>query len=287
MKLTIFTPAYNRGDTLPRLYESLLEQSCFDFEWLIVDDGSTDNTALVVEEFLKETKFPVRYCYKENGGKHTAHNLALSLAKGKWFFCVDSDDYLTCGAVADLVAALDTESRGVAAYKQMPNGKLFSGEFPAAVTACHFGELIKTYGCEGEFSLVFPTDLLKKYPFPVFAGERFVTESVVYDRLDGECEFLLLPKAVTVCQYQEDGYSQNANSLMARNPNGYCLYFMQRVDWAPSFSQRVACAGKYWCFRLICKNPELDYRGKHPVLTLLCLPLGIVFRIYYKCIRGF
>ena len=97
--LTVFTPAYNRAVTLPRLYESLLRQTCFDFEWLIIDDGSSDDTSRLIHSFTGEGKFPVRYVYKENGGKHTAHNLALEEAEGEWFLCVDSDDTLAPDAV--------------------------------------------------------------------------------------------------------------------------------------------------------------------------------------------
>ena len=92
MKLTVFTPTYNRAVLLPRLYGSLLCQTCHEFEWLIVDDGSTDDTAKAAEIYIGNGNFPVRYVKKENGGKHTAHNLALEYAQGEWFFCVDSED---------------------------------------------------------------------------------------------------------------------------------------------------------------------------------------------------
>lgn len=285
--LTIFTPSYNRARQLPRLYKSLLEQSRFDFEWLIVDDGSSDDTAQVVQTFTGDGKFPVRYCYKENGGKHTAYNLALEQAAGQWFFCVDSDDYLAPGAVADILEAVAASKniQGLIAYKQTQDGTRLSGRFPDGVSTCKMHELSMKYGCGGEFSLVFATSLAKKYPFPVFAGERFVTESVVYDRIDREAQLHLLPRVLTVCEYQADGYSQNANAVMKKNPTGYCLYFLQRIDLQRSFAARVIHAGKYWGFRWISKNKTLRYEGKHKALVALAVIPGILFRVYYKLFR--
>jgi glycosyltransferase involved in cell wall biosynthesis len=274
---------------LPRLYESLRSQTTSDFEWLVVDDGSTDDTDKLVRQFASEAGFPVRYRYKENGGKHTAYNLGLELAEGKWFFCVDSDDFLAPDAVERIVSATKelSQEQGIIAYKQDTAGKLLSGSFPEDVRFVRFNDLTQRYGCDGEFSLIFSTDLARKYPFPVFSGEKFVTESVVYDWISEECEMLLLPRAVTVCEYQQDGYSQNANAVMGRNPSGFCLYFMQRIDMMPSLVSKIVCAGKYWCFRWISKNKTLRYTGKNGFLCTLGWPVGLIFRVYYKAARGF
>ena len=99
MLLTVCTPTYNRAHTLPRLYESLVRQTSQDFEWLVVDDGSTDNTRELVDGWVAEGRIRIRYVYKENGGKPSAHNLGVRMAAGELFFCVDSDDYLTDNAV--------------------------------------------------------------------------------------------------------------------------------------------------------------------------------------------
>ena len=287
--LTVFTPVYNRAETLTRLYESLQKQTCTDFEWLIIDDGSTDDTPKLAQSFLWEPRFPVRYQRKENGGKHTAHNLALTLAQGTWFLCVDSDDYLTQDAVQTLTAELKDlqPNRGIIAYKQDVSGKRLSREFPEDLQYSYMNELIIEHGCAGEFTLIFPTALVREYPFPVFPGERFVTESVVYDQIDRNCRMLLLPKVITVCEYQPDGYSQNVSRLMATNPCGYSLYFMQRVDVSPSWKGKIVSAGKYWCFRWRGRNCVVSYTGKHKLLTGLGIPLGMIFHIYYKWVRKF
>ena len=286
--LTVFTPAYNRADMLPRLYRSLCDQTCKDFEWLIIDDGSTDETAFVVQAFVNERKINIRYIKKENGGKHTAHNLALEEAAGEWFFCVDSDDLLASDAVEKLIkklAHLKGED-GIIAYKEDLKGRLLSDPFPEGVQKTQMYRLAVDYGCSGEFSLAFATNFARKFPFPVFPGERFVTECVVYDRMDQQGEFALLPEVITVCEYQADGYSSDASRLMKRNPSGYCLYFLQRIDLQSKRLKRLITAGKYWCFRWICKRKELKYAGDHKALTALAVIPGLCFRIYYKLFRG-
>lgn len=283
MTLTLFTPAYNRAHTLPRLYESLRKQTCFDFEWLIIDDGSTDGTAEAAKGFTGEGKFPVRYVYKENGGKHTAHNLALNEARGDWFLCVDSDDTLSPTAVADILAAAHSlpENTGIASYKTDLEGTLLGRPFPED------RRFAKMHTLSGEFAYAFPTAWAKQFPFPTYPGERFISECVIYDRMDAKGQMLLLPKVTMPCEYQPDGYSHGINRLMKRNPLGFCLYFLQRIDLMPGRKQRLVIAGKYQCFRLIGGKQAPGYTGPHKLTAALAWPLGLCFRLYYKLLRGF
>ena len=286
MMLSIFTPSYNRAESLPRLYRSLLAQSSYDFEWLIIDDGSTDHTADVVMGFTGEGHFPIRYLRKENGGKHTAHNLALQEARGEWFLCVDSDDVLAPTAVADLLDAVQPDINGIVSYKTDFFGNYLCSEFPHDLKTEKFYRLSMFHGCSGEYTLAFPIAFAKEFPFPVFQGERFISESVIYDRMDQHGSMLLLPKVTTLCEYQADGLSGNINALMKKNPCGFCLYFLQRIDLQQALFHRLVYAGKYHCFRLICKNSALRYAGKHRISVALAALLGLVFRIYYKLFRN-
>ncbi len=289
MRLTIFTPTYNRADKLDRLYQSLLRQSCPAFEWLIVDDGSTDGTEAVVSVFQSgAAAFPIRYVRQENGGKHRAYNRALELAEGDCFFCVDSDDWLAEDAVEHLLEACESlnERLFIAAYKQDEQGKRLSTEFPG-IRECTLRELSDKYRCGGEYSLIFPIGLARKFPFPVFDGEKFMGEAVIYDRIGMVADVRLLPQVLTVCEYQEDGLSNNLNRIMQRNPAGYCLYFMQRIDLAPSLKERIITAGKYHCFCSFAGEKQSEYTGKYRRLVRLTRPLGALFRVYYVRKRGF
>lgn len=282
--ITVFTPAYNRATTLPRLYDSLCQQTSFDFEWLIVDDGSTDSTQTVVASFSPDF-FPIRYIKKENGGKHTAYNLALQHARGVYFLCVDSDDFLTPDAIESLCGAVSLDC-GICAYKATINGKRLSSEFPSGIREATSTALYSAFNCRGEYTFAYPLHIARKVPFPVFSGETFVTESVVYDQLDKLCKVRLLPKVITICEYQPDGLSARAIELMKRNPAGYCLYFMQRIDLVSSFSKRLFMAGKYQCFGILAHKNRTPYCGEHPILTVVCYPIGLLFRVYYKLFRG-
>lgn len=288
MMLTIFTPTYNRADKLERIFISLCKQNCLDFEWLIIDDGSTDHTQDVVKSFMKAAPFSIRYCFQNNGGKHRAYNRALMLARGEFLFCVDSDDWLPEHAVRYIEAASKDliSKQYIVAYKLDEKGRQLSGEFPdAPVTSIR--ELDEKYRCNGEFSLVFPMGLARQYPFPEFDGERFITESVVYDRIDLAAQPKLLPKTLTICEYQSEGLTNNLNKIMKNNPAGYCLFFVQRIDIQSSFVKRVICAGKYQCFCLFAGNKKTTYNGRHRFLVTLSTPVGWAFACYYKWRRGF
>lgn len=283
--ITVFTPTYNREETLRRLYDSLCRQTSFDFEWLIVDDGSTDNTENTVSMF-SSAYFSIRYVKKKNGGKHTAYNLALEHAMGTYLLCVDSDDFLTPDAIEVLCEAVSSDC-GICAYKSTVDGIALSSEFPPKVKETTTFGLYSELNCCGEYTFVYPVNIARKAPFPVFAGESFVTESVVYDRLDKLCEVSLLPKVITICEYQPDGLSARATELMKRNPAGYCLYFMQRIDLVDGLVTRLLMAGKYQCFGIMAQKNRTAYRGKHQLLTAVSFPLGLLFLLYYKLFRGF
>ena len=287
MLFTIFTPAYNRADKLQQIYDSLKNQLSTECEWLIIDDGSKDETDKTVDEFLKKTSMNIRYIKKDNGGKHTAHNLAVDIARGKYFMCLDSDDYLVDGIIGKLLEELKklNGEEGIIAYKSDQNNKLLSNAFPNTEYVLNTYELASKYKCLGEFVFVYPTQLLKKNKFPVFDGERFITECVLYDRLYNPMK--LFAEIVEICEYQPDGLSNNLNEIMKKNPAGYCLYFMQRIDMQKSIMRRIMTIGKYHYFCKLAGNKKSGYTGKYKALVILFKPLGAICSLYYKKLRGF
>lgn len=235
MRITVFTPAYNRGNLIERLYRSLQRQTFTDFEWVVVDDGSTDDTEVRFARFCREeNKFPIRYVKTKNGGKHRAINCGLKMAAGDLFFIVDSDDYLTDDALEgiDLVEKSIPEDRktefcGVCGLKSYENssmiGQSFSGEY-LDITVLER----KKYGITGDKSEVFYTSILQRYPFPEFEGERFMTECVVWDKIAADgYKMRFYNRISTVCNYLEDGLTSQGGTLFQRNPKGYGLYLYQ------------------------------------------------------------
>lgn len=233
MKITVFTPTYNRAHIIENLYRSLQRQTFRDFEWLIVDDGSTDGTAELVTSW--SAFFPIRYYHKENGGKHTAINTALDLAEGELFFTVDSDDYLTDDALEKLAkweAEFPADGRycGVAGNlgtspTETPN-RIFAGEY-------HEGTLLDRYSAvDGERAMAFYTEIHRKYPYPVFDGEKFMTEAVVYNRMAADgYRMRFYNDIIWVYEYQEDGLTKAGSKLFLNNPRGYGLWLREKAKF--------------------------------------------------------
>lgn len=289
MMLTIFTPTYNRAGFLKRIYESLRRQKNKDFEWLVVDDGSTDMTESVMEEILASSDLTIRYIKKENGGKHTAHNIAVDAAKGEYFLCLDSDDYLADDAVALIQKAKDRvgcKDYGLIAYKSDQNGNLLSNRFPACGTEKKGLYGYSSEGVRGEFALIFKTSLLRKYPFPIINGESFMGENVLFDQLEQDGYTLsVLPEVIEICEYQSDGLTSDPYRLLLHNPTGCQLYYMQRIDMARTLRERFGYCVRYQAFRHMSGNREWLYQGKHGFLTRLAWLPGMAASGYYRSKR--
>lgn len=236
--ITVFTPTYNRAHLLLRLYESLKEQTSMDFEWLIVDDGSQDNTTDVLKNIIDkgETDFSIRYFRVENGGKHRAINYGVQKANGEAFFIVDSDDWLTKDSIKDINFYFnqiknDNTFAGVAGLKASINDNskqlTFEGEFLDATSLER-----KRYGIFGEKAEVFKTDILKKYPFPEYLDEKFISEAIVWHKIaqDG-LKLRWFNKTVYIFEYQEDGLSKNLYKKYQDSPIGYLTYVKQEMEF--------------------------------------------------------
>lgn len=247
MRFTVFTPTYNRAHTLPRLYESLSHQTLTDFEWVVVDDGSTDDTAALLQEFASRShRFPIRVLTTPNGGKHRAINAGVSVAHGDLFFIVDSDDHLPENALAVLNAVERSipphkraEFAGVCGLKGYPDGRPIGTTFPGDaldITTLERGD----HGISGDKAEVVYTDVMRAYPFPEFPGERFLPEAVVWDRIAYDTlKLRYFNEIVYTADYLEDGLTQRYQVLLHENPRGQALHLRQRHRYS-HYSQRAA-----------------------------------------------
>jgi len=235
--ITVFTPTYNRAHLLPRLFQTLKTQSVQDFEWIIVDDGSSDDTEAVIKQFQAEhMSFPIRFYRQKHGGKHRAINLAVKLAKGSYFFVVDSDDWLPDNAIALLVSWLKEiqgipKLCGVAGQKALSDGKSVghSFEHEGYVDASSLER--KKLHIEGDKAEVFDVEVLKAHPFPEFDGEYFVTEAACWNAIAADGYKLRWhQEPIYYCEYLEDGLTKTgANDLSGHITNfqGYSYYIRQ------------------------------------------------------------
>lgn len=228
MKVTVFTPTYNRACIIERLYRSLQHQSCMDFEWLVVDDGSSDNTQTLFAQWQKEEKnFPIRYVQQKNGGKHRAVNNGVCLTEGQYFFIVDSDDWLAPNAIEVICRQMDglpAETQlyaGICCCKGYTVSELVGTTFSGDFIDCTSLEREK-YGITGDKAEVFFTDVMRKYPFPAFEGENFITECAVWDKMAADGYLLrYYNDVVYLCEYRQDGLTAQGMDLYYRNPKGY------------------------------------------------------------------
>lgn len=277
-KLTIFTPTYNRAALLTRLYESLINQTSNDFSWLIVDDGSTDDTKSLVDKFISENKIPIKYIYRENGGKMRAHNDGVKNADTPYFLCVDSDDFLVPCAVSSLLEAADEKINkigkgrekiaGIIAHKGKSETELLSGvEFPKDTD---ISALFPLYlkGFRGETTIMFVRDVIKKFPFPEIEGEKYVPEDYVYDKIDMEYKYIILDKIITVCEIVEKGYTDSAIKLKHDNPKAFHMYYEQRALITPPSVLKIKYAGFYVKYAKICKKRIFDTELPKPYIIM-------------------
>ena len=238
--LSIVTASYNRGYCLHNLYQSLLQQTCFHFEWIVVDDGSADNTRQLVQAWIEENKlFPIQYLKKSNGGKHTAMNVGVSASKGDFVFFVDSDDTLTSDAVEKVERwcyqiADDPQFAGVSGCRADRGGKLL-GSFPMDTDYVDASN-IERYSkhLEGDKAEVYRKALLREFPFPEFPGERFLPEGAVWDEIAHQgYKIRWYHDVIYHCEYQADGLTQNNIEHIRRSFRGFTLAKKKIYDYYP------------------------------------------------------
>lgn len=266
MEITVFTPTYNRGYIIETLYRSLQRQTFKDFEWIIVDDGSSDNTEKLVQNWIRENNFfPIYYYKKENGGKCRAINYGLDLAKGRLFFTVDSDDYLTDNALEKIIYWEGTISDktafcGVAGNRgtsetETPN-RPFRESYRDAYSWEQFPEASDD-PLDGERADVYYTQLFKKYRYPEFEGEKYLIPCIPHLRMahDGY-KMRFFPDIIWVCKYREDGLTMQGNMRFIKNPAGAGLCLREKAEFLNyPLIEKMKMWYTFYCDHTFCDEP--------------------------------
>lgn len=287
--LTVFTPAYNRAHTLPRTYESLCRQTSKDFEWLIIDDGSKDNTEDIVERWISENKIPIRYIRQENQGMHGAHNTAYRNITTELNVCIDSDDAMPDDAVEKIAAfwkSHKSDKDKVAGFvgldKDLTTGKIIGTKFDRERTTLQgFYER----GGRGDKKLVYRTDIINRYPeYPLFEGERYVGLAYKYMLIDQDYELLTLNEPLVLVEYQQDGSSFNMYRQYWRNPRGFAFFRKTEMKCTKSLKRRFIVCAHYVSSSLISRNRHFLKESPRKVLTFLSIPTGLM--LYYLIKRS-
>lgn len=253
MYLTIFTPTFNRAHLLSRLFDSLVNQTDKDFEWIIVDDGSTDNTKAVIDDIIRRNNnFPIIYEYQENGGKHRAVNRGLNLAKGKLFYIVDSDDILPNDAVAaikEIESQLPDKGKwaGVAGLKgYISSNKAIGRSFVNREFVDATSIERDKYHIDGDKAEVVYTDVFRQFKFPEFENEKFLTENAVwYAIADAGYKFRWFNQIIYLGDYLDGGLTNNYEKLRSENPHGYLYVYALRYRAVRGIRKKLSSALNY------------------------------------------
>ncbi|MCR1839601.1 glycosyltransferase family 2 protein [Murimonas intestini] len=284
--LTVFTPAYNRAHTLGRTYESLKKQDCKEFVWLIIDDGSADDTAELVRLWQQEENdFEIRYIYKENGGMHTAHNIAYENIDTELNVCIDSDDCMAEGAVRKIVDFWKENGSelyaGIIGLDDTLDGVLIGKKFPSQKSITLSGYYAG--GGSGDKKLVYRTSVMKKYPpYPVFRGEKYISLGYKYLLCDQDYELLVLNEVLCDVEYQLDGSSFNMYKQYVDNPKGFA--FMRKVDmlYDKTLQRKFITCVHYVSSSIFSKNKNFVKESPQKILTILAIPFGILLSLHIK-----
>ena len=262
--ITIFTPTYNRRYRIKDLYDSLCRQTCRDFEWLVVDDGSTDDTESLFKEFIAENKIDIRYFKQPNGGKHRAINYGVREARGDLFFIVDSDDYLTPNAVEWMSAEwdkikYDESFAGVSGIRITPDGKRIGGDGDWQVLDCTPSELRLAHNVKGDMSEAWRTETLKRFPFPEIDGERFCPEDLVWNRISAaRLKVRFANKGIYVCEYLPDGLTASITKIRMYSPVASMMTYAELMRLDIPVAQKIKAAINYWRFSFCAKKRSVE-----------------------------
>ena len=279
--LTVFTPAYNRAYTLPRTYESLCRQDCKDFVWLIIDDGSKDETAELVRGWQKkENGFEIQYIYKENGGMHTAHNVAYENICTELNVCIDSDDKMAPGAVRKIRDAWekvrDKGYAGMIALDADFFGNVIGKGFPEGMVDTTLGGYYVAGGA-GDKKLIYRTDIINSVPpYPVFEGEKYVGLVYKYTLIDQQYRLYVLNEIICEVEYQADGSTGTMWKQYLKNPNGFAFLRKVAMQYPTSKKRLIRDCIHYCSSSQIAKNKHYIQESPRKLLTVFCTPLGCV-----------
>lgn len=282
--LTVFTPAYNRAHTLPRTYESLRKQKCKSFLWLIIDDGSTDDTASLVRQWQNsDNGFQIQYIYKENGGMHTAHNVAYANIHTELNVCIDSDDMMAENAVEKILtkweSVRDQEYAGLIGLDADFAGNIIGKGFPESMCAT----TLSGYYAQGGFGdkkLVYRTDVIRAYPeYPVFPGEKYVALAYKYRLIDQDYRLAVLDEVLCNVEYQADGHSTGMWKEYLRSPRGFALWRKVCMQYPQSRKRLIVDCIHYCSSCQIAGEKHYIRKSPRKLLTALCVPLGWILTI--------
>ena len=291
MRISILTPSYNRAKLLPKLYQSILDNLINDveIEWLIMDDGSTDETKKIIENFIIENKITIKYFFQNNQGKMRAINNLIENANGDLIIECDSDDYFAKDAFKIIKTSYDIVEDNMEKIYELcflkydQNGKNMGNNFIKNTTKMF--DLYFKEGENGEKALVFNGQIRKKYKYELEKDEKFITEARMFHKMDEKYDIVCINKPIMICEYQNEGYTKNIINQFKNNPYGYFEYFkeiLQKDMRGVLFKKRLYAIKHYILFSILTNQKNIVKQIKGRLNKLLIVILFIPGRIMTK-----
>lgn len=289
--ITVFTPAYNRADLLPRCYDSMKRQTSKDFIWMIIDDGSTDGTKELVSSWINEqNEFKISYYYKPNGGLHTAYNEAISHIETELCVCIDSDDFMPDDAIEKILTFWNTngsdEYAGIVGLDFTLDGNVIGDKLPEQKSVNLIDLLIGKYPIvNGDRTNVVRTQLYKKFaPMKVFDGEKNFNPHYMHLQISKEYDFLVLNENLRFVEYQAGGMTASMLKQYRNSPNSFAeirkLYLsFDNTSFKFKFKHSVHLVSSLLLSK---KLKELFSFSTHKMISLLAVPFGFALMLYIK-----
>ncbi len=287
MKVTILTPTYNRGYTLKKLYNSLINQTNKNFIWLVIDDGSTDDTRNLINLFMEEKKIKIEYHYQKNGGKHRALNYGISLIKSEITFIVDSDDWITNDAIETILKYFrkykNDENIGVISFlKAYPDFKINGPQYSKDEYRGNYIEDRLNKNNWGDKAEVCYTNVLKKYPLPEIEKEKFISEGYLWVKMALDYDSIYVNKVIYIADYLQDGLTNNIYKMRIKNPKGCIEVAKMACNDKANLKIKYKNMIKYIAYSLIDKRKFYEiYRNiNYKFIFITSFIPGILFEKY-------
>lgn len=281
-KITIVTPTYNRGYILNECYQSLEKQTNKSFSWLVIDDGSEDNTEELVNKWKEEGSISISYIKKKNGGKASCLNIAFDYVQTEYLTCLDSDDIFTPKAIENAldllkqVKSLD-DCGGVLALRTDSNHNVLGGkQIPEGIKFTTFPEIVNKFNIRSELICFYKTDIIKNYKFPEFEGEKFISPGFIDLEMSKRYKFLVSRKSFCICEYLMDGLTKNKTEVIKKNPKGYTSVIKKHFELATNLRSKSKNCLMYIAGSRLAKEKKIIRNSPNKVMTLFYYPLGVL-----------
>ncbi|MFI3287324.1 MAG: glycosyltransferase family 2 protein [Rikenellaceae bacterium] len=284
--LTVFTPAYNRAHTIGRTYESLCRQTSKDFCWLVIDDGSMDNTGELVRAWKEEGKIDITYIHQQNQGMHGAHNTAYRNINTELCTCIDSDDFMPENAVNTIIDFWNKNHSdkyaGIIGLDVDMSEQVIGDKFIDSIQSTTLSGYYENGG-KGDKKLVYRTDIIKNTnEYPLFEGERYVGLSCRCLEIDQSYEFLVINEPLVIVDYQEDGSSMSMYKQYWNNPKGFAYFRKHKMMYSKSLKVWFEESIHYVSSSIRAKNKAFLKESPKPIVTFLMIPFGVALYFYIK-----